>query len=124
MDTTRGTRLCRVLYLFSGAQRKASVASVLHEQSAQAGIQFEVREIDIQNSSEWDLADHSFQERLLQQLKQGYYHVVLITPPCSTWSRIRGANCQGPPMVRDRAHPWVFHGCPSGINVTQSWAMF
>lgn len=106
--TTGGTRLCRVLYLFSGAQRKASVASFLQEQAAGVGIQFELREIDIQNSPEWDLADRSLQKRLLEELRQGHYHVVLVTPPCSTWSRVRGANCRGPPPVRSREHPWGF----------------
>ena len=107
-STTRGIRSCRVLYLFSGASRKASVASFLQELAAGAEMEFEVHEIDIQNSIEWDLADKSLQRRLLQELAEGTYHVVLITPPCSTWSRVRGANCRGPPMIRSRAYPWGF----------------
>lgn len=84
----------------------------------------EVHEIDIQNSpgSDWDLADESLQRKLLQQLAEGFYDVVLITPPCSTWSRVRGANCRGPPMIRSRDHPWVFHGYPSGTDGMQIWA--
>ena len=97
-----------MLYLFSGAQRKASVATFLQDRAEQTETQFELREIDIQNSPEWDLADKSLQKRLLQELEQGHYHVVLITPPCSTWSRVRGANCRGPPAIRSREHPWGF----------------
>ena len=107
-DTTRGIRICRVLYLFSGAQRKASVASFLQEESSRSAIQFELHEIDIQNSPDWDLTDKALQGRLLQDMARGHYHVVLITPPCSTWSRVRGANCRGPPMIRSQAYPWGF----------------
>ena len=107
-STTRGTRLRKVLYLFSGAQRKASVAAFLQEEGRQADMTFEMHEIDIQNSPEWDLTDRSLQTRLLQEIRQDYYHVVLITPPCSTWFRVRGANCRGPPPIRSREHPWGF----------------
>ena len=106
--TTRGIRLCRVLYLFSGAQRKASVATFLQETEAEHSIHFELHEIDIQNSPDWDLADRSLQQKLLTELTKGLYRVVLITPPCSTWSRVRGANCRGPPPIRSREHPWGF----------------
>lgn len=34
--------------------------------------------------------------------------MVLVTPPCSTWSRVRGANCRGPPTIRSKEHPWGF----------------
>ena len=107
-DTTRGTRICKVLYLFSGAQRKASVASFLQAEAKQVQIVFEVHEVDIQNSPDWDLTDKSLQQKLLQELKQGLYHVVLITPPCSTWSRVRGANCRGPPPIRSSEYPWGY----------------
>ena len=84
------------------------MASFLQELATGTEMEFEVHEIDIQNSIEWDLADKSLQRRLLQELAEGTYHVVLITPPCSTWSRVRGANCRGPPMIRSRAYPWGF----------------
>lgn len=85
----------------SGAKRKAFIASFLQQLADGTGIQFHVRD-------EWDLADKSLQERLLRELAQGRYHVVLITPPCSTWFRVRGANCRGPTMVRSRARPSAF----------------
>ena len=72
------------------------------------GIQGEVHEIDIQNSPDWDLSKDKVQKELLRRLADGEFDVVLITPPCSTWSRVRGANCRGPPMIRSRSHPWGF----------------
>ena len=54
------------------------MASFLQELATGAEMEFEVHEIDIQNSIEWDLADKSLQRRLLQELAEGTYHVVLI----------------------------------------------
>ena len=81
-----------MLYLFSGATRKASIAAFLQKLSSGTGIQFQVHEIDIQNSPEWDLnliADHGLQQKLLQELAQGEYHVVLAT---SSRSKLQGAT--------------------------------
>ena len=97
---TRGTRKRPTSRTFHEIQRA--------EQAEEFGIHFELREIDIQNSPDWDLADRSLQKRSLSELANGLYHVVLITPPCSTWSRVRGANCRGPPPIRSREHPWSF----------------
>ena len=84
------------------------MGTFLQELTEGIGIECELHEVDIQNSPEWDLTDKGLQAKLLTQLQQGYYHVVLITPPCSTWSRVRGANCRGPPMIRPKQHPWGF----------------
>ena len=67
-----------------------------------------MHEVDIQNSPEWDLSKGAVQQPLLQRIKQGEFDAVLVTPPCSTWSRVRGANCRGPPAIRSREHPWGF----------------
>ena len=109
--TTRGIREVRrmkVLYLFSGAQRKTSVTSVLQQLAKKQGIECEIHDVDIQNSPEWDLTKGGAQSSLLQRIKSGEFDVVLITPPCSTWSRVRGANCRGPPMIRSRQYVWGF----------------
>ena len=110
-STTRGTRSrpkLQALYLFSGAQRKSSVTSVLQDMCKKQGIECIVHEVDIQNSPSWDLSKGSVQQALLQRIKAGEFDVVLVTPPCSTWSRVRGANCRGPPMIRSRAYVWGF----------------
>lgn len=96
------------LYLFTGAQRKSSVTSVLARLCRQAGIQCIVHEVDIQNSPEWDLTKGALQQSLLQRIMAGEFDIVLITPPCSTWSRVRGANCRGPPAIRSQGYPWGF----------------
>ena len=97
-----------VLYLFSGAQRKSSVTSLLQEMTQSQGMQCKVHEVDIQNSPDWDLSQGAVQQALIERIKKGEFDVVLITPPCSTWSRVRGANCRGPPAIRSKAYPWGF----------------
>ena len=109
--TTRGTRgkpMIQVLYLFSGAQRKSSVTSVLHGMCEEQRIECIVHEVDIQNSPSWDLSKGSVRQALLERIRAMEFDVVLVTPPCSTWSRVRGANCRGPPMIRSRQYVWGF----------------
>lgn len=98
----------KVLYLFSGHGRKTSVASVISKLSKDKDFDIEVEEVDICLSPEHDMADRSKQEEILAKIKQGYYIAILVTPPCSTWSRVRGANTRGPPMIRSREYPWGF----------------
>ena len=97
-----------VLYLFSGAQRKSSVTSVLQDLCQNKGLRCKVHEVDIQNSPDWDLTKGAVQQALLDRIKKGEFDVVLVTPPCSTWSRVRGANCRGPPAIRSKDYPWGF----------------
>ena len=94
----------RVLYLFSGEQRKTSVATVLQSLAAGANVEVQVDEIDICRGAEHDMSNSENQARILQAVKQG----ILLTPPCSTWSRVRGANTRGPPMIRSKQWPWGF----------------
>ena len=95
----------RILYLFSGRQRKTSVATVLKQL---LGDQVQIDEVDILLSSEHDMTNAKHRQDVLEALRKGLYDAVLITPPCSTWSRVRGANFRGPPMLRSREHVWGF----------------
>lgn len=98
----------RILYLFSGQRRKTSVAVILQKKAAEAGITVEIEEVDIAVRPADDLSVEKVQQYYLERIARGEYHVVIATPPCSTWSRVRGANCRGPPMVRSRGYPWGF----------------
>lgn len=98
----------RILYLFSGQHRKTSVATILKEKSAAAGITVEIEEVDIAIRPADDLSVEEVQKRYLDRISKGEFDCVIATPPCSTWSRVRGANCRGPPMVRSKGYPWGF----------------
>ena len=90
----------RILHLFCGERRKTSVTSVLQRDAFAHQFSVDITEIDIANSVE--------QEGTLLQLSQGHFDAVLITPPSSSWSRVRSANFKGPPMMRSTTHPWGF----------------
>ena len=78
----------RVAYLFSGVSRKASIASELKHLCMQSGTGLNVEEIDIYNGgSAMDLLDANIQSELEARIKDAQFDVVIISPPCSTWSR-------------------------------------
>lgn len=98
----------RILYLFSGKQRKTSVGSYVKDMAATNKREVEVVEYDMEISPDHDLMDADLRQRLLGEIREGKFHMLLVTPPCSTWSRVRGANARGPPMIRSREYPWGF----------------
>ena len=59
-----------MLYLFSGAQRKSSVTSLLQEMTQSQGVQCQVHEVDIQNSPDWDLSQGAVQQALIKRIKK------------------------------------------------------
>eukprot|EP00438_Fugacium_kawagutii_P028291 Skav219866 [mRNA] locus=scaffold777:33085:36336:+ [translate_table: standard] len=97
-----------ILYLFSGHARKTSVAARLRELATGCSFDITVHEVDICHSDDHDMSDKEKQTILLDKIKTGFYHAILATPPCSTWTRARGANARGPPMIRSREHVWGF----------------
>ena len=48
------------------------------------------------------------QAQVLDRLRAGLVDCILVTPPCSTWSRVRAANLRGPPPLRDRNYVWGY----------------
>ena len=98
----------QVLYLFAGAERKTSVVAMLREMAAKKGWEVNATEVDIKRGLENDLTSHALQDKILLQVSQGKFHVVICTPPCSTWSRVRCANMRGPPTLRTAQYVWGF----------------
>jgi hypothetical protein len=64
-----------------------------------------VLELDILRSNEHDLSKVERQDKLIKRIKAGEFSLVLASPPCDTFSRVKFANNLGPPPVRDAAHP-------------------
>lgn len=97
----------RMAYLFSGPQRKSSIAQHLQKLCEAAGFGLEVDEIDILvGGSEHDLLSSDAQEAIMARISAGDYDIVILSPPCSTWSRARFSDKPGPGPVRNRQHPW------------------
>lgn len=84
------------------------MAEVLKVLAFEHGMEVEIDEVDICRDPSQDMAILAHQQKILQAVEQGLYSAILITPPCSTWSRVRGANTRGPPMIRSKQWPWGF----------------
>lgn len=99
-----------MLYLFSGAPRKADIREYLQNLADEQGFKLDMREVDIERGEHDDLTKSSIWNSILQEIKSGKYQVVVLSPPCGTWSRVRfqWLTSPGPKPVRNWHHPWGF----------------
>ena len=95
----------RVLYLFCGKQRKHSLDSWLAELASSRGIPLKVDAIDIIRKPFTDLSNPKQQEFFLSRVRSGSYFAVILSPPCSTFSRAPWHNNRGPRPLRSFDHP-------------------
>ena len=102
-------RRFRVLYLFSGAPRKSDVRSCIQQLCIAKGVELEMVEVDLILGDGHDLNDDEKWEEIAKRIKQGDFDAIIMSPPCSTWSRAVWSNKIGPRPVRSRDFP---HGFP------------
>ena len=95
-----------MLYLFAGESRKADVRHYLQGFCDLAQVVLEISEMDICRDPSMDLLDETA-KRALQQIRDGSWDVVIVTPPCNTFSRVRFVQ-PGPKPVRSRLYPLGF----------------
>lgn len=107
-DATGKRFTLKVLYLFAGAERKTSVVHYLARLAEKQGWALDAREVDLKRGREFDLTQSQLQDSILKEVEQGLFHVIICTPPCSTWSRVRMANRRGPPPLRSKEHLWGY----------------
>ena len=92
---------------FAGVKRKASVAEELKLLCAKEGMGLVIFEVDVLiGGAEHDLLDRAKQDVWLERLEDGEFDVIVLSPPCGTWSRANWANDDGPKPCRNRRHPW------------------
>ena len=101
-----GTEVTRcALYIFAGLKRRSSIGSLLQK----AG--WKVCELDIMRSRDHDLTRPSTRSQILDQIDAGKFGLVISSPPCNTFSRVKFANSFGPSPSRDcdhlRGFPWA-----------------
>ena len=83
-----GKPTLRVAYFFSGVTRKASIADELRKLCAKDGYGLQAFEVDVLvGGSEHDLLDRTGQEAWLARLEAGEFDVIILSPPCGSWSR-------------------------------------
>ena len=99
-----------VLYLFAGAPRRADINSFLHGYSQAQHFTLHVREVDIERSESDDLSRDQLWEEIFAEIKDGKYDVLIMSPPCGTWSRVRfqWQLHPGPRPQRNKSWPWGF----------------
>ena len=98
------------MYLFCGKPRKADIKECLQQLSKTQKFQLTMREVDIERSSLDDLTDVSLWDELFSQVKSGLWDVVILSPPCNTWSRARyqWKLHPGPKPLRSFTYPLGF----------------
>ena len=94
--------------MFSGAPRKSDVRSYLQKLCVSAGVQLQMTEIDLQISEDHDMSDEDRWQELITKIRNGEFDILIMSPPCSTWSRAVWANRLGPKPVRSREFPFGF----------------
>ena len=69
----------------------------------------QVDEIDIHvGGASHDLLSRDAQEVLIGRISSGDYDIIILSPPCGTWSRAPWSDNRPPQPVRNRHHPWGF----------------
>ena len=99
-----------MLYLFAGQERSGDIAWQLREFSKVHGFHLQVDEWDILRDPSADLSSPQAWEGIFAKLESGYYDVLVISPPCGTYSRARHRTLGkgGPVPLRSRSYPWGF----------------
>ena len=64
--------------------------------------------VDIQRKPRTDLSKKNERDKLLKAIRSGENDAILLSPPCSTFSRAAWANFRGPRPVRSYAKPRGF----------------
>lgn len=119
----------RVLYLFAGTKRKASVKEYLSQGCKKANLKLKMLEVDIlRRARNHDLQCNRRRKRFLDKIRAGDFDVVLASPPCGTFSRARWANRAGPCPLRlrrcPRGFPWLTKAHRQGVLLANLLADF
>ena len=102
-----------VLYLFAGVKRRSDMADALEqallEKYALLPVEppaLHIEEIDtMRGGHAHNLLDDGVSTVFLENISKGHYDLVLVAPPCNTFSRAVFANSLGPKPVRDMCWP-------------------
>ena len=103
-SSTSGRRI-RLLYFFAGQARKGDVRSYLHElQGTECHV--DIEEFDLERGQ--NLLSDEIWLPLLRRIKTGEFDLLLLSPPCHTWSRAPWSNDSGPKPLRSSDWPTGF----------------
>ena len=103
-----GQAALSVLYVFAGVERRSDIREFLESLCLQKSVVLNLVELDTCRNPEHDVLQEAVQDGLIHRLEAGEFHVLVITPPCNSWSRALFSGRPGPRPVRDRRHPWGY----------------
>ena len=100
-----------VIYLFAGKQRKADtdIGEFLRSAEQRGLISLQLKEFDIERQSDHDLTNQDLWSEIFTLIESGNW-IVIVSPPCNTFSRARFQFLRhpGPKPVRNRTWPRGF----------------
>ena len=88
----------RGLYLFAGVKRRSSIADKLAAEG------WHIEEVDVLRSRSHDLTRQHLRDKLLQKIEAGRYGLLISSPPCNSFTRVK-FNAFGPPPSRSKEFP-------------------
>ena len=100
----------RALYIFSGIKRRASIGDFLSKKG------WSVTELDILRNQRHDLTRKHNQDAILAKIENKQYHLLITSPPCDSFSRVKFANRLGPPPTRSKKHLRGVPGLPAHLR--------
>ena len=104
-----GDRLS-VLYLFAGVPRVGDVRFYMEKEAKKRETTLALKEIDFRRRRRrgTNLLRGAARAKVLADIRRGCYHVVLASPPCSTFSRAHRRDDKGPNPLRSQRYPRGF----------------
>ena len=97
------------LYIFSGRRREGDFQSHLEALMAQHNFVGHILMIDLALSDSHDVGQETFENLILNWIRQGWAAGILIAPPCETWSEARHLDtgrASDPKPLRSAADPF------------------
>ena len=98
-----------MLYLFAGEPRKGDIRSWLEKESS--GRSFHLVEIDVARNTSHNVLHDEFWEDILEQVRSEQFDLILLSPPCNTYSRASFSNSPGSVPLRNadwpEGFPWL-----------------
>ena len=71
----------KVMYFFARKQRHSDIGSFLRQHERSGAISLDIREFDIERSSQHDLTKDELWEEIFATLKEGGW-ILIVSPPC------------------------------------------
>lgn len=98
-----------MLYLFAGKSRAGDIRDHLTRLQSHFKFVLNVDEYDWEQDPSHDLSKTELWDKIFRKVESGFYDVIMLSPPCGTFSRARhNRRSAGPRPIRSKDWPWGF----------------